>query len=401
MYITREISPRIFWVGGSDRRLELFENMFPLPNGVVYNSYLILDEKTALIDTVDQAISAQYLDNIVHVLGDRTLDYLVINHMEPDHCANIEQIARLYPNVQIIGNSKTFQLFEQYYTMDISSRRLTVQEGEELSLGQHVLRFYMAPMVHWPEVMMTYEVTKGILFSSDAFGSFGALSGNLFADEVDYEDGFLAEARRYYANIVGRFGAQVQQVFKKLAPLDLRMICPLHGLIWRENLEYILSYYDLWSRYEPEKEGVVFVYASMYGNTENAISALAHKLSERGIKDMRMYDVSKTHPSYIIGEAWKYSHLVIASPTYNMSLYFGMETVLREMSNLGLKKRKVAIIGNHSWASAAVKEMTNLLSSMKETELIGAPLDVRSSLKPSREEELDNLADAIMQSMKQ
>lgn len=401
MHITREISPRIFWVGGSDRRLELFENMFPLPNGVVYNSYLISDEKTALIDTVDQAISAQYMDNIAHVLGERTLDYLVINHMEPDHCANIEEIVRRYPDVQVIGNTKTFQLYEQYYTLDISSRQLIVKEGEELSLGQHVLQFYMAPMVHWPEVMMTYEVTNGILFSADAFGSFGALSGNLFADEVDFKDGFLSEARRYYANIVGRFGAQVQQVLKKLAPLDLRMICPLHGLIWRENLEYILTYYDLWSRYEPETEGVVFVYASMYGNTENAASALAHKLSERGIKDMRMYDVSKTHPSYIIGEAWKYSHMVIASPTYNMSLYFGMETLLREMSNLGLKKRKVSIIGNHSWASAAVKEMTNLLSNLKETELIGSPLDVRSSLKQSREEELNSLADAIMQSIKQ
>lgn len=399
MQIVREISPQIFWVGGSDRRLELFENMFPLPNGMAYNSYLIMDEKTALIDTVDQAISAQYLDNISHVLGDRTLDYLVINHMEPDHCANIEGIARRYPSVQIIGNSKTFQLFEQYYSMDISSRRLLVQEGQELSLGSNTLRFYMTPMVHWPEVMMTYEIANGILFSSDAFGSFGALSGNLFADEVDYEDGFLPEARRYYANVVGRFGAQVQQVLKKVTPLDLKMICPLHGLIWRKNLEYILKYYDLWSRYEPEKQGVVLAYASMYGNTENAVSALAHKLSERGIKDMRMYDVSKTHPSYIIGELWKYSHMVIASPTYNMSLYFGMETLMHEMSNLGLKKRKVAVIGNHSWASAAVKEMTNLLSVLKDTELVGTPIDVRSSLKPDREEELDVLADAIKHSM--
>lgn len=399
MHSVQEISPQIFWVGGSDRRLERFENMFPLPNGVAYNSYLIIDEKTALIDTVDSSISALYLENITHVLGGRSLDYLVINHMEPDHCANIEEIVRRYPNVRVVGNQKTFQFFEQYYSLDISGNHLQVKEGQEISLGSHTLRFYFAPMVHWPEVMFTYEVSRGILFSADAFGSFGALSGNLFADEVDYENAFLNEARRYYANIVGRYGAQVQKVLEKLSGLDIRMICSLHGLIWRKDLSYILDKYSHWSTYTPEKKGVVLFYGSMYGNTENAMNALANKLAQRGVRDMRIYDVSKTHPSYIIADIWKYSHMVIGSPTYNMNLYFVMDALLRELASLGIKGRKVAVIGNHTWASAAVREIKELVGGMKDMEIIGNPLDIRSTLKSEREAELDELADAICASL--
>lgn len=399
MYSVREISPQIFWVGGNDRRLERFENMFPLPNGVAYNSYLIADEKTALIDTVDSSISALYLENVTHVLGGRALDYLVINHMEPDHCANIEEIVRRYPNVRVVGNQKTFQFFDQYYSLDISGNCLAVREGDQLSLGRHTLQFYFAPMVHWPEVMFTYETSQGILFSADAFGSFGALPGNLFADEVDFENLFLDDARRYYTNIVGRYGAQVQAVFKKLSGVDIRMICSLHGPIWRRDLAYIMDKYDHWSRYVPEKKGVVLFYASMYGNTENAVNALANKLAQRGVQDMRMYDVSKTHASYIIADAWKYSHMVIASPTYNMHLYFMMDSLLREMAALDLKNRKVALIGNHSWASAAIKGMREILGTMKGMEIIGEPLDIRSTLKPQREAELDTLADAIFASL--
>ncbi|MFA9380058.1 MAG: FprA family A-type flavoprotein [Acetanaerobacterium sp.] len=401
MYSVQEIAPRVFWVGGSDRRIERFENMFPLTNGVAYNSYLIMDEKTALIDTVDSSISALYLENVTHVLGGRTLDYLVVNHMEPDHCANIEEIVRRYPDVKVIGNQKTFGLFGQFYSMDISDRQQLVKEGDELCLGANTLRFYMAPMVHWPEVMVTFETSQGILFSADAFGSFGALSGNLFADEVDFENAFLDESRRYYANIVGKYGAQVQALLKKLgaAKLEIKMICALHGPIFRKDLGYILDKYDKWSRYEPEKKGVVLFYASMYGNTENAVSALANKLALRGVTDMRMYDVSKTHASYIIGDAWKYSHMVIASPTYNLNLYFVMEAALREMAALGLRGRRVAIMGNHSWASAAVKEMTAIVSAMKDTEILGEPMDVRSTLRPDREAELDALADTIAASV--
>ena len=401
MYCVQEISKNIFWVGGNDRRLERFENMFPIPNGVSYNSYLITDEKTALLDTVDSAIGAQFLDNIEHVLSGRSLDYLVINHMEPDHCALIEQIVRLYPSVRIIGNPKTFQLFSQFYRTDIQANQMLVTEGQELCLGAHTLRFYTAPMVHWPEVMVTFETQSGILFSADAFGSFRALSGNLFADEIDFEAAFLEESRRYYANIVGRYGAQVQATLKKLSSLDIRMICPLHGPIWRENLGYLLDKYDRWSRYEPEKQGILLFYASMYGNTENAINVLANKLAQRGIHDMRLYDVSKTHPSYIIAEAWKYSHMVVASPTYNMNLYFPMDSLLREMAVLGLKNRKVAILANHSWASAAYKEMQAILSNMKGMELIEPSMDIRSSLKLECDADMDKLADAIAASLKQ
>lgn len=398
MYNVQEISPSVFWVGGSDRRLERFENMFPLPNGVTYNSYLIIDEKTALIDTVDQSVSPIYLENINQVLDGRTLDYLIVNHMEPDHCANIEDIVRLYPEVKIIGNKKIFQFIEQYYQSDMTSNYLEVKEGSQLSLGAHTLQFYMAPMVHWPEVMMTYETSEGILFSADAFGSFGAFAGNLFADEVDEIN--MDEARRYYANIVGRYGVQVQAVFKKLAGLQINMICSLHGLIWRgKDISYILNKYDLWSRYVPEKKGVVLVYASMYGNTENVMNALAGKLAKRGIRDMRMYDVSKTHPSYIISDLWKYSHMVIGSPTYNANLYFMMDALLKEITVLGLKDRKVSIIGNHTWASAAAKEMKAMVEAMNSMEIIGSVLDVRSTLKPDQENILDELADTIAASV--
>jgi flavorubredoxin len=372
--------------------------MFPLPNGVAYNSYLFMDEKTALIDTVDRSISDLYLENVTHVLGGRSLDYLVINHMEPDHCANIEEIARRYPNVKIIGNKKTFQFIEQFYNMDLKANYQEVKEGEELSLGANTLRFYTAPMVHWPEVMVTYEISQGILFSADAFGSFGADAGNLFSDEVDEKD--MDEARRYYANIVGRYGSQVQALFKKLTGVPINMICALHGLIWRnQDIPFIFDKYDRWSRYEPEKKGVVLVYASMYGNTENVMNALANKLAIRGVRDMKMYDVSKTHPSYIISDLWKYSHMVIGSPTYNMHLYFVMDALLKDIAVLGLKDRKVSIIGNHSWASAAMKSMKEQIEAMNTMEIIGTPLDVRSTIKAEKEFELDALADAIYESI--
>ncbi len=396
MQSVRKVTEQVYWVGASDRRISRFENMFPLPNGVAYNSYLVLDEKTAILDTVDSSVSAQYLENVTHVLNGRTLDYLVINHMEPDHCANIEELIRRYPNVKVVGNKMTFQFFRQYYTMDISANQLEVKEGQELSLGRTTLRFYMAPMVHWPEVMMTYEVTGQILFSADAFGAFGAHSGNLFADEIDIENVFLDEARRYYANIVGRFGPQVQAALNKLRELPIQIICPLHGPIWRENIWYLLEKYDRWSRYVPELKGVVLFYASMYGNTENAMLALSNKLAERGVTDMRMYDVSNTHASYIIADVWKYSHFVIGSPTYNMSLYYGMDAVLQELSVLNMQNRSAAIIGNHTWASAALKAMEERLHAMKQITILGT-MDIRSSLKS--EQELDALADVIAASV--
>jgi len=399
MHNTREISPRVFWVGSNDRRLALFENMFPLPDGVCYNSYLIVDDKVALIDTVDSSITQQFLANLTFTLNGRAIDYLVVNHMEPDHCANIEELCRLYPGIKIVGNAKTFQMIRQFYDFEVDMHLHEVKDGETLQLGSHVLRFVFAPMVHWPEVMFTTELSQGILFSADAFGTFGALSGNLFADEYDFECHFLDESRRYYTNIVGRYGMQVQAVIKKLADFDIRMICPLHGPIWRKNVGYIMDKYDLWSRYAPEKKGVVLAYASMYGNTENAVSVVASRLAEKGVADMRMYDVSKTHPSYIIADAFKYSHLVLASPTYNAGLYFGMESLLRDMAVLNLRDRKVALIANGSWAPAAHVVMEKLVGEMKDMELLAPPFILKSSLKESQMDELVALADAVAASV--
>lgn len=399
MHCVQAITPQIFWVGGNDRRLERFENMFPLPNGVAYNSYVILDEKTALMDTVDSAISALFLENITEVLQGRNLDYLIVNHMEPDHCANIEELLRRYPAMKIVGNKKTFQFIEQFYTFTKPENYHEVQEGDELSLGAHTLQFVFAPMVHWPEVMFAYEKKEKILFSADAFGSFGAISGNLFSDQTDFESVYLEEARRYYTNIVGKFGDQVQAVLKKAAGLDIQMICPLHGPVWRQSLPYLLDKYDHWSKYEPEKKGVVLIYASMYGNTENVMNRIAVKLANRGIEDIRMYDVSKTHPSYIIADAWKFSHMVVGAPTYNMGLYYAMEALLHEMSRLQLRNRKVALVGNHTWANMSVKVMQSIFAGMKNMELVGTPFEIKSSMKASQEAALDQLVDDIYASL--
>ncbi|MDY0289685.1 MAG: FprA family A-type flavoprotein [Sphaerochaeta sp.] len=398
MQIIQEISPSLYWVGASDRRLERFENLFPIPAGISYNSYLFTDTKTALLDTVDSSVTQQFLENVRQALGGRPLDYLVVNHMEPDHCANIEALVRLYPDVQVVGNKKTFLLFSQFYEMDIEQNKLLVKEGDEISLGVHTLKFFFAPMVHWPEVMLTCETSKGILFSADAFGTFGALNGNIFADQVEYERHFLGETRRYYANIIGKFGTQVQAAFAKLPIDSITMICPLHGPIWRENIPFIFEKYRLWSTYTPERRGVVIAYASMYGNTEAAVNKLALLLAQRGVRDIRMFDLSRTHISEVVGEVWENSHLVVASPTYNMHLYSGAANLLDDLSALGLRNRKVAIIGNHSWASAAQKSMEERVCSMKDCQVI-ASMDIKSTLKDEQLGELEALADAIAHSV--
>lgn len=399
MRYKREIATDICWVGGNDRRLALFENMFPLPDGVAYNSYLILDDKTALIDTVDSAITRQFFENIDAALNGRALDYAIVNHMEPDHCANLEELARRFPDLKIVGNQKTFQMIRQFYSFDFSGRFLEVKEGDELPLGRHTLRFYFAPMVHWPEVMLTYEKSQGILFSADAFGSFGAHSGNLFCDEVDFAHDYLPEARRYYTNIVGKYGPQVQAALHKLAGVEISMICPLHGLIWRDSLPCIINLYDCWSRYEPEEKGVVFAYASMYGNTENAVDVIADKLSDRGVNKLRVYDVSKTHASYIIADMYRMSHIVLASSTYNGGLYFAMESLLHEMKALRLQNRTVAIACNGSWSPAAGREMIKHLEAMKNMRLVSPPLELRSALREEQMEQIDSLVDALYSSL--
>lgn len=399
MQPTRKIAPDIYWVGGNDRRLERFENIFPLPGGVSYNSFLIMDEKVALMDTVDRTVTTQLIENIDGVLAGRAIDYLVVHHMEPDHCHEIGYLCQRYPNMQVVGNAKTMQMIGQFFDFDIAPRFLTIQEGEELPLGVHTLRFYFAPMVHWPEVMFSYEITQKILFSADAFGTFGAFSGNLFADEVDFSDVFLGEARRYYSNIVGKYGSQVQAALKKLNGVDVRMICPLHGPIWRKNLDFILDKYDKWSRYEPETTGVLVAYGSMYGNTEHVANMVASQLADRGVKDIIMYDVSKTHPSYIIADVFRYSHLVLAAPTYNMQLYLPMETLLHDMRALSLQNRKAALIGNGTWAPISHEAMRKNLEMMKNMEVIGQPFVIRSSFKNAQNEELSKLVDDICASL--
>lgn len=400
MHCVQKISDSIYWVGGNDRRLERFENMFPIPNGVCYNSYLIIDEKTALMDTVDIAIGRLFIENITHILNGRDLDYLVINHMEPDHCANIEELVRRYPNIKIVGNKKTFQFIGQFYDFDYSKNSYEVKDCDTLCLGKHNLKFMTMPMVHWPEVMFTYEETEKILFAADAFGTFGALAGNIFADETDYDYHFLEESRRYYANIIGKYGPQVQSTLKKVAPYEIKMICSLHGPIWRENLSYILDKYNKWSKYEPEKEGVVLVYASMYGNMENTMNVIANKLAEKGMKDMRMYDISKTHPSYIVSDIWKYSHVIFGSVTYNNGLYYGMESLLNELKALNLQNRKVGLVGSGTWSPQSLKIMQEIIGSMKNMDVVGTPFEITSSMKQNQEEILDKFVEDFYNSMK-
>jgi flavorubredoxin len=399
VHCVQNVTENIYWIGGNDRRLERFENMFPIPKGVSYNSHLILDEKTMVMDTVDQAIRMQYLENIKYLLNGRDLDYLVVNHMEPDHCGNIEDLLKIYPNMKIVGNSKTFKFFEQFYNVSPSENYYEVKEGDVIDLGKHKIQFFNMPMVHWPEVMVAYEQTEKILFSADAFGTFGALNGNIFNDQVDFEGYYLSEARRYYTNIVGKYGAQVQIALKKLSGLDIKIIAPLHGPIWRANLDYLLDKYNKWSSYTPEKQGVVIVYGSMYGNTENAANCIANKLAQQGVTDIKVYDVSKTHPSYIIADAWKYSNLVIASPTYNGGLYLVMDALLHEMASLNFQNRKVSILGNYTWATGALASIKERLSKMKDIEIIGNPLDINSSVKDNQEAALDEMVQEIVKSL--
>lgn len=397
MYNVQEILPQIFWAGGNTRYLEKFENLIPIPDGISYNSYLILDEKSLLFDTVDISISDQFLENVEFILNDRTLDYLVISHMELDHSSLIVEMVSRYPNLKLIGNTRTFQYFSQFFDYDLSSNFLTVSEGTQLSLGLHNLQFIMAPMLHWPEVMFTYDITSGLLFSADAFGSFGMVAGNLFADEVEAPEG---EVRRYYSNIIGRYGGAVQSALHKLNSLAINYILPLHGLIWRgDSVSYILERYDLWSRYIPEAAGLVIAYASMYGNTQNAVSILANKLSIMGVNDIRMYDITKVQPSYIISDFYRFSNIVLAAPTYNMNLFPTMDALIRLMIIVGVKDRKVSIIGNHTWASAAVSRMTEMITGMEGMEIIGTPIDILSSVKPDDEPAIDELANEIYTSL--
>ena len=395
MQCFRKVTEDLYWVGGNDRQIELFENIFPLAKGVSYNSYLLLDEQTVLFDTADYAIGKQFIENVMSVLNGRNLDYIVVNHMEPDHCSLIGELLLHYPDVKIIGNAKTFPMIEQFFSFDLTGKTLTVKEGDTFCSGKHTFRFTMSPMVHWPEAMMTYDEKDKVLFSADAFGTFNALNGNLFNDELDFNREWLDEARRYYTNIVGKYGPQVQNVLKKASSLDIQMICPLHGPVWRSNLNFIIEKYNLWSRYEPEEKGVMIAYASMYGNTENMAEILAVMLAEAGVKNIHMHNISKTHVSELISDSFKYSHIVLASPTYNNGIYPLMDNYLEDMKALSLQNRTIAVLGNGSWAPQATKLISAKIKEMKNMRLLEASVTIKSSLKEAQLEELNSLSRQI------
>lgn len=400
MYCTRSITEEIVWVGASDRRLALFENLFPIPRGVSYNSYVITDEKTALIDTVDASVSRQFLENLLHTLCGRPLDYLIVNHMEPDHCACIGELMLRFPEMQLVGNSKTFPMITKFFGEVPAGRQVLVKENDTLSLGAHTLRFFTAPMVHWPEVMVTYDEKEQMLFSADAFGSFGALNGCLFDDEIRFEKDWLDDARRYYANIVGKFGIPVQNALKKLSSLPIKTICPLHGPVWRGDLSPILTKYDLWSRYEPEERAVALFYGSMYGSTENAVNILAVKLAEEGIHNIAVYDVSATHISTLISEIFRCSHLVFAAPTYNGGIYPAMRNLLDDMAALGLKNRTAAVIENGSWAPSCGRQLSEQLNALTDFRILDPAVTIHSSVGADSEHALSALAEQLAASIK-
>ena len=399
MYNVKKVNEDLYWIGASDRRLALFENIYPIPRGVSYNSYVILDEQTVLLDTVDKSVSGQFFENLEHVLGNRPLDYMIVNHMEPDHCAIVEEVVRRFPEVKVVGNAKTFNMMKQFFTFDVDAHAVVIKEGDTISTGKHTLAFAMIPMVHWPEAMVTYDAYDKVLFSADAFGTFGALNGNVFADEVNFKEEWLDDARRYLVNIVGKYGASVQTLLKKAAGLEIAVICPLHGPIWRENLSYILEKYQKWSTYEAEDQAVVIMYASMYGNTASAADALAGALAVRGVKKIAVYDVSNAHVSELISEIFRASHLVFAAPTYNAGIYPVIENLLSDMKALAVQKKTVAVMENGTWAPTAAKQVKEKISEMKDMTILDTGLTIKSAMHADQKAELDALADAIVNSM--
>ena len=400
MYCIRNVTEDLFWIGANDHRLALFENAHPIPNGVSYNSYVLLDEKTVLFDTVDWAVCRQFLENLEHVLNGRPLDYIVVNHFEPDHGASLEEVILRHPEATIICSTKAVNIIKQF-NISVNKDFDTVKEGDTRCFGKHTVAFVEAPMVHWPEVMVTFDTTNGVLFSADAFGSFGALDGKLFNDEVNFDRDWIDDARRYYTNIVGKYGVFVQKLLTKASCLDIKMICPLHGPVWRNNLEYFIDKHDKWSKYEPEEKGVLIAYASMYGNTEAAAQCLAAKLVEKGCTNVKVYDVSNTHVSQLISESFKLSNIVLASVTYNTGLFPAMLDYLEDMKALEVQNRTIALMENGSWGPRAASHMTNFINNnLKNMTLLEPKVTIKSAGKDSDVQNIDALADAIIESMK-
>ena len=391
----QKVTDTIVWVGADDRRLELFENVYPLPNGVSYNSYVILDGKTALMDTADISVADVFFENVTEALNGRPLDYVIVQHMEPDHSATLADLIRRYPDVTVVCNAKTESMIHQFFRDDLVFSVQIVKEGDTLHLGNHILQFTMAPMVHWPEVMMTYEQQEKILFSADAFGSFGALDGAMFADEVDFHGDYLSEMRRYYANIVGKYGMPVQSVLKKASTLDIQMICPLHGLVWRKDLAFLLDKYQHWASYQPEEKAVVIAYASMYGNTGHVADMVAEQLVNLGWP-VQVYDLSKTSRDIVLGEVFRASHLVLAAATHDGNVFEPMEYLLRDMSAHAVQGRKVALIENGTWAPTAAKQMQTLIESMKDMQIVEPIISLKSTLAPNQMDDLKQMVESLI-----
>ena len=381
------ISDSIFYVGADDTTLDLFESQYIVPEGVSYNSYVIMDDKITIMDTVDQRATDEWIANVKNILKDKTPAYLVVSHMEPDHAANIQKIAEMYPEMKIIGNAKTFSMMPQFFDFDLSDRSVVVKEGEEISLGAHTLQFFMAPMVHWPEVMVTYEKSEKILFSADGFGKFGALS---------VEADWACEARRYYFNIVGKYGAQVQALLKKAATLDIQMICPLHGPILKENLGYYIEKYQIWSSYEPEEEGILIAYASIHGNTKQAAEKMREILIEKGAKNVVIMDLSRDDMARAVENAFRYSKMVLACATYDGGIFPCMEDFLNHLKAKNYQKRTVAFMENGSWAPAAAKLMKGMLEKQKDLTIVEPVVTIRSTMKPETVGVMEELADALL-----
>ena len=399
MYCVKKMTEDLYWVGGNDRRLALFENVYPIPRGVSYNAYVVLDEKTVLLDTVDNSVSPIFFENLAHVLNGRKLDYLIVNHMEPDHAATIEAVVLRYPEVRLVCNKKTAQMIKNFFSFDVDSRVHLVAEMDTLCTGKHTFAFVMAPMVHWPEVMVTYDATTKTLFAADAFGTFGALGGNLYADEVNFQTEWLDDARRYYTNIVGKYGTQVQALLKKAATIEIETICPLHGPVWRKDIGWFIDKYVHWATYTPEEDAVVIAYASVYGNTETAANILAGKLADLGVRNVKVYDVSATHASEIVSECFRASHLVFLSTTYNAGMFVNMENLVHDIVNHNLQNRTIALVENGSWAPTAGGLMRAEFSKLKNCTILDETVTIKSSLKEAQLESMDALAEAIVDSM--
>lgn len=402
MHCTRKIADELYYVGGSDRRLDKFENLLPLTRGVSYNSYVILDKKTCLMDTIDTSLTRTFLDNLEYVLNGRKLDYLVVHHMEPDHAYNLTQVLYRHPETKVVGNLKTFGFIHNFFPeLNLEDKKIVVKEGDTLDLGTHKLHFCLTPMVHWPEVMMSFEEKEGWAFTADAFGTFDSLDGNLFADQLDFEHERLAEARRYYANIVGKYGLQVQMAFKKLLPLPIKMILPLHGPIYRtkEDISFIVDKYQKWSTYTPETKGVIIVYGTMYGDTEVASDILADDLSELGVKDIQVYDASKVDPSYLVSEAFRVSNIVILSPTYNATIYPAIDTFITDFLRMGLQNRTFTLGQNGSWVPQALNLIKSKLDAGKNYSYTSTEISIASSLNDEQLDTLKQMAKEIKETL--